>query len=466
MTKIQEFDAVVIGGGQGAALARMLSEGGKRVALVEKESLGGACVNHGCTPTKAHIAAAKRAHDARTARPLGVFAEEVRVDLKAVVARSNGIIHQMRQEIAAKLAALSNLTLLCGTARFIADHQLEVMLHDGEVQHITAPQIIIATGTRPQIPNIKGIDEIEWLSSATLLQLEILPSKLLILGGGYIACEFGQMFRRFGSEVVIAQSGPQLLDREDEDVAAAIATLLREENIEVHLNCKVERFEKTHDGFKCHFANGSVTQATHLLLATGQTPNTDQLNLESTGVRTSDEGHIETDEFLGAAPGIWALGDVKGGPAFTHIAYDDARILAGTLLRNEQRSISNRPTPYCVFTDPQLGRIGLTEEEALKAGHKIRVAKLPCTETARGLESGESKGFLKAVVEEESGQILGGAFLCRDGGEMIAVLQMAMATRLPYTALRDGIFAHPTFVESLNNLFVAMDRETIDGCLK
>jgi pyruvate/2-oxoglutarate dehydrogenase complex dihydrolipoamide dehydrogenase (E3) component len=466
MTQLQKFDVIVIGAGQGGALARMLAEGGKRVALIEKEALGGACVNHGCTPTKAHIAAAKRAHDARTARDLGVFASEVRVDLKAVVARSNHLIADFRAEIADRLAAQPTLELIYGLARFTGPHTVEVHQRGGERVQIEAPDIVIATGMSSNIPKIEGLNQIDWLNNRSMLQLEVVPEKLLILGGGYIACEFAQMFRRFGSEVVIAQSGPQLLQREDEDVSSAIATLLREENIEVHLNCKAESLEKTEKGFKCHFADGAFTEATHLLLATGQTPNTSELNLETTEVDLDEKGFVQANEFLKAAPGIWVLGDVKGGPAFTHIAYDDARILADALLCQENHSIEGRPVPYCVFTDPQLGRIGLTEAEALEAGHHIRIAKLPIKDTARGLESGESKGFLKAIVEAETGQILGGSFLCRDGGEVIAVLQVAMQAKLPYTTLRDGIFAHPTFAESLNNLFLAMDRESVQGCLK
>ncbi|RYG66685.1 FAD-containing oxidoreductase, partial [bacterium] len=233
MANFQEFDVIIIGGGQGGALARMLCEGGKRVALVEKEALGGACVNHGCTPTKAHIAAAKRAHDARTAREMGVFTGEVRVDLSAVVDRSNKLVNQFVEEIKETLSSFSNLTLLYGTAKFQGQHEIEVALHDGSKSHLRAPQIVIATGMRPEVPQIDGLEQIDWLSNSSLLQLMELPEKLLVLGGGYIACEFAQMFRRFGSEVVIAQSGSQLLKREDEDVSNAIAAFLREENIEV-----------------------------------------------------------------------------------------------------------------------------------------------------------------------------------------------------------------------------------------
>ncbi len=454
---IQDFEVAIIGGGQGAALARMLAEKGKRVALIEQEWLGGSCVNRGCTPTKAHLAAAKRARDARTAGLLGVEIGEVSVDLRAVVARTNAIVADFRAEIGEKLG-LETLEVVFGVARFSGPKALEVRCKNGEIRHLRASQIVIATGTRAQIPGIEGLESVETLGSRSLLQLEILPQKLLILGGGYIACEFAQMFARFGSTVCIAQNGAQLLTREDGDVADEIAAILRREDIEIRLACQVHRVEKTSDGLRCHVRNGAPIEATHLLLAVGQTPNVEALNLQAAGIQSDEKGFIRADEWLEAAPGIHVLGDVKGGPAFTHIAFDDARILREILLGNGRRSIKNRLVPYCVFTDPQLGRVGMTEAEAREAKREIRVAKLPCSETARGIESGEAAGFLKAIVDAKTDQILGGAFLCRDGGEMIAVLQMAMAANLPYTALRDGVFAHPTWAESLNNLFAAMDR--------
>ena len=464
-----EFDIIIIGAGQGAALARMLCEAGQRVALIERETVGGSCVNRGCTPTKAHLAAAKRAQDARTAHALGVEIPAVRVDLRAVVARSRGIVEEFRGEIREKLARFDTLELVFSEASFV-DAQTVAVRNPNGVRHLHGQKIVVATGTRAQIPPISGLEEIEWLDHRSMLQLEEIPEKLLILGGGYIACEFAQMFSRFGAQVCIAQRAPQLLTREDRDIADEIAALLRAEKIEIRLDCEVKSVEKTPRGLLAHLENGETIAASHLLLAIGQVPNTDALHLGAAGVKCDERGFILTDDFLCAAPGIWALGDVKGGPAFTHIAYDDARILAGVLLGQPAHSIRDRSVPSCVFTDPQLGRIGLTEKEARERGLEIRLAKLACSETARGIESGETGGFLKAIVEAESGQILGGAFLCRDGGEIIAVLQMAMQAKLPYTALRDGIFAHPTFAESLNNLFLAMERaeraQECPDCLK
>ncbi len=456
--KIEEFEVVIIGAGQGAALARILCQAGKKVAIIERESVGGSCVNRGCTPTKSHIAAAKRAFDARNSADLGINIGEVHVDLPAVVARTKAIVADFQGEIAGILAGLETLELIYGEARFSGPHSVEIALPNGEKRLLSAPNIVVATGTRAEIPTIEGLDEIPYLDHRAMLQLETLPEKLLILGGGYIACEFAQMFGRFGSKISIAQRGPQLLSREDPDIADEIAAILRREAIEIRFDCRAKRVEKTPDGLICHLENGDSIAATHLFVAVGQTPNTQSLNLEAAGLQTDKKGFICADQWLEAAPGIHILGDVKGGPAFTHIAYDDVRILADILLKNERRSTENRLVPYCVFTDPQLGCVGLTEREASEKGIAVRVAKIGCSNLARGIESGEDAGFLKAIVDAKSGQILGGAFLSQSGGETIAVLQMAMRAGLPYTALRDGVFAHPTWAEAHNNLFAKMDR--------
>ncbi len=461
---IEEFEVIIIGGGQGAALARMLCEAGQKVALIEREAVGGSCVNRGCTPTKSHIAAAKRAHDARGADAFGVHCEAVSVDFPAVVARTRAIVADFRHEIEEKLAKLPSLEMIYGVASFVSARTVEVRAANGEVRQLSAPQIVIGTGTRAQIPEIEGLESVEALDHRSLLQLEIVPEKLLILGGGYIACEFAQMFARFGSKVCLAQSDCQLLTREDPDVAGEIAAILRREQIEIHFEAKAKKIEKTAQGLRCYFESGAPIEATHLLLAIGQSPNVEDLNLAAAGLKTDEKGFIEADEYLLAAPGIYVLGDIKGGPAFTHTAFDDARILRDILLERGRRSVKSRPVPYCVFTDPQLGRVGLSESEAREAKLDFRVAKIPCTDTARGIESGEPQGFLKAIVEAKSGQILGGALICSEGGEMMAVLQTAMMGALPYSALRDAVLAHPTWAESFNNLFAAMDREEV--CVK
>ncbi len=450
------FDTIIIGGGQGGALARMLGEGGQKVALIEKEALGGTCVNRGCTPTKAHIASAKRAQDARDAAPWGVIIPEVKVDMVAVQARTAEIVQDFRASIQNKLRETQGVTILGGTAKFIGPHEIEVKFPDGKTLELSAPNIVIATGAHTVAPPIDGLDAVDWVDHRGMLNMTEAPEHLLIFGGGYIACEFSQMFARLGSRVTLVQSGEQLLSREDDDVAAAVADLLKDSGVELICDDKAQAVANVDGAIEATLESGRVIRGTTLMLAIGQKPQTQNLGLEHTEVELTESKHVKTDDYLRAAPGVWALGDVKGGPAFTHIAYDDARILRDILLHDKKRSIKNRQVPYVVFTDPQLGRIGMNECEATEKGLKYRVAKIAINDTARGIESGQSRGFLKALVGDDD-QILGGAFLCYEGGEIIAALQIAMLGGLPYTALRDGIFAHPTQVESLNNLFLKLD---------
>ena len=451
-----QFDTLIIGGGQGGALARMLAEGGQIVAVIEREALGGTCVNRGCTPTKAHIASAKRAQDARDASDLGINIGSVEVDMSAVQARTAGLVEEFRESIEQKLTKTQGVTVLGATARFVGKHTVEAKFADGKTLELTAKNIVIATGAHTVAPPIDGLDEVEWLDHRGMLQLTETPDHLMILGGGYIACEFSQMFRRLGSRVTLVQSGPQLLDREDEDVAIAIADLLQNEGIELICDDKCKAVKKVEEGIEATLESGRTIKGTTLMLATGQKPHTKILELEQTEVELTESKHVKTDDYLQAADGIWALGDVKGGPAFTHIAYDDARILGDILLRDKKRSIKDRQVPYVVFTDPQLGVIGMNECEARDAGLNYRVAKINIEDTARGLENGQTRGFMKALVGEDD-QILGAAILCFEGGEIMAALQIAMLGHLPYTVLRDGIFAHPTQIESLNNLFLTLE---------
>jgi pyruvate/2-oxoglutarate dehydrogenase complex dihydrolipoamide dehydrogenase (E3) component len=318
---------------------------------------------------------------------------------------------------------------------------------------------VIATGSRPRIPELPGLEKVAHLDYIKVLELRKVPRHLIVLGGGYIACEYSHMFRRLGARVSIVQHGPQLLSREDTDVSAEIATILRDEGIDIYLDAKATHVEPLEDGVKLHLQNGPQLRGSHLLIATGIAPNTEELELENTGVQLDEKGHVQTDEYLEAAPNTYALGDVKGGPAFTHISFDDARILHARLAEGKRVSTRERLVPYVVFTDPQLGRIGLSEKEAQKANLRYRVAKLPVSDVARGIETGQKHGFLKAIVEAGTNRILGGAFICEEGGDIMAILQVAMMGNLPYPVLRDGIFAHPTMAEALNNLFLAMERE-------
>ena len=450
------FDTIIIGGGQGGALARMLGEGGQRVAVIEREALGGTCVNRGCTPTKAHVACAKRAQDAREAAALGVQVSDVAVDLAAIVARTAGLVTEFREGVRDHLSETAGVSVLGATARFSGPHTVEARFKDGRTLELSAENIVIATGAHTVAPPIEGLDKVEWTDHRGMLQTEEVPDHLLILGGGYIACEFGQMFRRFGARVTIAQSGEHLLDREDDDVAQGVADLLEADGVTVICGDKCRAVASKNGAITATLESGKTIEATKLFLAIGQKPYTKSLDLDNTEVELTESGHIKVNQYLEAAPGVYALGDVKGGPAFTHIAYDDARVLRERLLRGTKRSVQGRQVPYVVFTDPQLGRIGLSEGEARERGLKFRVAKINVDQTARGLENGQSRGFLKALVGEDD-QILGGAFLVFEGGEVMAALQMAMLGRVPYTALRDGIFAHPTQVESLNNLFLTLE---------
>ena len=464
----ETFDVIVIGAGQGAALARMLGEDGQRVALIEREAVGGTCVNRGCTPTKAHIAAAKRYHDAGNAGFLGITAEKLRFNLATVAKRSQGIVDDFRAGNLKRLEETPGLELIMGNARFTGARSVEVATFkvrpgDGPIRHLEAKQIVIATGARTRVPALEGLREVNYLDNRSALQLREVPESLIILGGGYVACEFAQMFSRFGSQITVVQSAPQLLDHEDEDVACALRSIFEDEGIRVHTGAHAKTVRITKDpaapGVELALANGKILSATHLMVSVGRQPNTGDLNLEAAGIKPDGHGYIPCDDYLEAAPGIFVLGDAKPGPAFTHVAYDDARILAARICHGQKRSLRDRVVPYTVFTDPQLGRVGLSEREAHAAGHDFRVAKLEMSETARGLETGEDRGFLKALVEAESGKILGAACLARDGGEVMAVIQVAMMSHMPYSALRDGMFAHPTLAESLNNLFLAMDRD-------
>ncbi|HLZ81562.1 MAG TPA: FAD-dependent oxidoreductase, partial [Ktedonobacteraceae bacterium] len=311
---------------------------------------------------------------------------------------------------------------------------------------------------RPSKPTISGIDAVATLDSTSIMELDSVPSHLLVLGGGYIGLEFGQMFRRFGSDVTIIQRGARLLAREDGDVADAVAEIMREDGIEVLLTTTPLQVEQTGTGeirLTVKSATGErVLHGTHLLLAAGRTPNSDSLNLAATGVETDKHGNIPVNEQLETnVPGIYALGDIKGGPAFTHISYDDFRIIRTNLLEKGHASIHDRLVPYTVFIDPQLGRIGLSEAEARAQGRNIQVAKMPMNYVARALELDETRGFMKAIVDADTEQILGCAILGIEGGEIMSALEIAMMGKLPYTVLRDGVFAHPTLAESLNNLF-------------
>ena len=463
MAPTQHYDAVVIGSGQGGnPLATALAQAGRKTALVEREHVGGTCINEGCTPTKTMVASAKVAYFDRRSADYGIQNGPVTVDMTKVRRRKRDLVESFRGGSEQRIKETEGLDLLMGEASFSGPKELEVRLNGGETLQLTADDIFINVGARPADPPVEGLHTVPTLNSTTIMELDEVPEHLLVLGGGYVGLEFAQMFRRFGSEVTVVQRGKQLLSREDTDVADAVAEILREDGIEVLLETQARRAEQGDDGriqLTVHTPEDERTlEGSHLLTAAGRPPNTDLLHLEATGVETDKRGFVKTNERLETnVPGIYAMGDVKGGPAFTHISYDDFRIIRTNLLEGGDASIADRLVPYTVFIDPQLGRVGLSEQEAREQDRNVRVAKMPMSHVARALEVDEPRGMMKAVVDADSGQILGCAVLGIEGGEVMAMMQIAMMGKVPYTALREAVFSHPTLAESLNNLFATVE---------
>jgi pyruvate/2-oxoglutarate dehydrogenase complex dihydrolipoamide dehydrogenase (E3) component len=461
----EAFDALVIGAGQsGGPLSTALAKAGCKTALVEREHVGGTCINEGCTPTKTMVASARVAYLTRRAADYGVHTGPVAVDLAKVRQRKRDIVDKFRNSSQRRIERTEGVELVFGEARFRGPMTVEVDLASGGTCRLTARRyVFINTGDRPSRPPVPGIDRVTTLDSTSIMELDSVPRHLLVLGGGYVGLEFGQMFRRFGSQVTIVQRGKQLLAREDPDVAEAVAGILREDGVEVLLQTDAVRAEQPDGDIRLTVrgsANGQerVLTGSHLLVASGRLPNTDRLDLSTAGVETDERGYVQVNERLETnVPGVYALGDVKGGPAFTHISYDDWRVIRTNLIEGGNATVTGRLVPYTVFIDPQLGRVGLTETEARAQGRPIRVARLDMSHVARALEVDESRGFMKAVVDADDGQILGYACLGIEGGELMNMLEIAMLGKVPYTVLKEAIFAHPTLGESFNNLFTAMD---------
>ncbi len=462
MTTIQ-YDAIVIGAGQaGGPLSTALARAGWKVAIIEREHVGGTCINEGCTPTKTMVASARVAYLARRAADYGVHTGPISVDMTVVRKRKRDIVESFRSGSQRRIESTPGVDLLMGESYFVEPKVVEVRLNTGETRRLSAGTIFINAGDRPSKPSIEGLEQVHTLNSTTIMELDTVPEHLLVLGGGYVGLEFGQMFRRFGSQVTIIQRGSHLLAREDNDVADAVADIMREDGITVLLETTPVRASQDKDGpirLTVRTPEGERTlTGSHLLVATGRTPNSDWLNLAAAGVQTDKGGFIHVNERLETnVPGIYVLGDIKGGPAFTHISYDDFRIIRTNLLEHGNATIRDRLVPYTVFIDPQLGRVGLSETDARKSGRTIKVAKMPMNYVARALEIDESRGFMKAIVDAGTGHILGCAILGIEGGEIMSMLEIAMMGKLSYTVLRDAIFAHPTLAESLNNLFSSLD---------
>jgi pyruvate/2-oxoglutarate dehydrogenase complex dihydrolipoamide dehydrogenase (E3) component len=447
-----KYDAIVIGSGQGGnPLAQRLADLGWTVALIEKAHLGGTCINTGCTPTKTMVASAQVAHYARNAARWGVEGCDVRVDLPAVIARKNKIVESFRSGQQSRVNARKTLHLRRGYARFVGPRQVKV----GD-ELLESERIFIDTGARPDIPPLPGLETIDYLTNASIMELSELPAHLIVLGGGYIGLEFGQMFHRFGSRVTVIHNSGQILPREDGDVVAELQKALEAEGMRFLLNAHATRVERKDGGIGLTLedaSRASTVTGSHLLVATGRKPNSDELDLGQAGVETDKSGFIKVNGRLEtSAPGIWALGDVKGGPAFTHISYNDFQIIFGNLVEGKNLSTDNRIVPYSVFTDPQLGGIGITEKEARTKGYKLKIGMMPMSYVARAIERDETAGLMKIVVDASNDRILGASILAVEGGELVQIIGTLMLAGLPYTLLKGAIYIHPTLAEGFFGL--------------
>jgi pyruvate/2-oxoglutarate dehydrogenase complex dihydrolipoamide dehydrogenase (E3) component len=444
------YDAIVIGSGQGGnPLAAALAKRGERVALIESNQLGGTCINTGCTPTKTMVASAQIAYYARNAARWGIRAGEVTVDMATVLKRKNERVLAGRTGWEKSVNGDGEPKLYRQRARFVGPKELEA---GGE--RVSGKRIFIDTGSTPTIPPIDGLDRVRYLTNESLMELQQVPSHLLVLGGGYVGLEFAQMFRRFGSEVTVIQGARQILPKEDADVATALQGVLEAEGIKFHLNAKATKAGESSGEITLTFDDGkqSVT-GSHLLVAVGRTPQTKDLDLGKAGVETDKKGYVVVNDRLETtAPDIWALGDVNGGPAFTHISYNDYQIIYGNLYEGKNLSTKTRVVPYAVFTDPPLGRVGMTEKEARSQSREVKIGKIEMARVARALEKAETEGLMKIVVDAETDKVVGAAILSSSGDEVVQILSALMLADKPYTLLKGAIYIHPTIAEGFFGL--------------
>jgi pyruvate/2-oxoglutarate dehydrogenase complex dihydrolipoamide dehydrogenase (E3) component len=445
---MREYDAIIIGTGQaGPSLARRLVAAGQKVAIIERKLFGGTCVNTGCTPTKAMVASAYAAHLARRAGDYGVtIGGPIGVDMKAVKRRTGAIAEASQRSVERSLKTLEGCTVYEGHARFVAKKEIAV----GDWR-LSADRIFINVGGRASIPPIAGLDQISYLTNSSIMGLDFLPPHLIILGGSYIGLEFAQMFRRFGSEVTVIEVAPRLIAREDEDVSAAVAGFLREEGINLLVDTKVLKAERQGNYIAFEVTSSGTTSrvvGTHVLAAIGRQPNTDDLALDNAGIATDARGYIEVDDELRTnVPGIWAMGDCNGRGAFTHTSYNDFEIVAANVLDNGQRRVGDRIPAYALYTDPPLGRVGLTETEVRRTGRPALMATMPMEDVSRAYEKGETTGFMKILVAQDNAQILGASFLGLAGDEVVHCLLDLMYAKAPYTVVRRAMHIHPTVSE-------------------
>jgi pyruvate/2-oxoglutarate dehydrogenase complex dihydrolipoamide dehydrogenase (E3) component len=457
------YDAIVIGAGQaGLPLAKRLAKSGKKVALIEKRWVGGTCVNDGCTPTKTWVASAKAAYMAANSSHLGIKIKSHKVNMVLIKKRKDHIVINARNGGTKNAQKTPNLDLIFGEAVFTDVKTIAVALNDGGSQLLKADWIFLNVGTKTFIPDIEGLSDVDYLTSTSILELDKVPDSLLVLGGNYIGLEFGQMFSRFGSKVTILEKSARLVGREDEDISKEVQKILELERIDVQTGSQAIKFKQGKKGKIIATIKNASHQKTakfsHVLVAVGRRPNTDTLGLDKAGVKLDDKGYVKVNGKLETnVKGIYALGDVKGGPAFTHISYNDYTIVYRNLMEKSNYNTKDRPVPYCMFTDPQLGRIGISEHEAKEQGLDVIIAKLPMARVARAVETGDTRGFMKAVVDRKTKKILGAAILGQEGGEIMSVLQMAIEGGITYDRIRYCVFAHPLYSESLNNLFMGID---------
>ncbi|WP_407543131.1 dihydrolipoyl dehydrogenase (plasmid) [Deinococcus radiomollis] len=445
------YDAVVLGGGMaGVPLAHRLAYKGLRVALIERAELGGTCLNRGCIPTKTMIASARVAHQAYLSEQWGVETGEVRVNLGRVVDRKDELVRSVRSGSERNVSENKNVTLLRGDARFTEERQLRV---NGE--EISADRVFIAVGTRNSVPDVEGLDQVAFLDSTSAMELREIPPQLIIVGGGYIGVEFAQMYRRFGSQVTLLQGAAHLLADEDDDITAELQGALEAEGIEIIVNARVLRTEGVEGQVRvvAQVGNDEVSRTgTHLMIATGRVPNTDGLGLDLAGVKVDAQGFIVINDRLEtSATGVWALGDVRGGPMFTHTARDDARILYQNVIKGANLSIKDRVVPWGVFSDPQLGRVGLTERQAREAGFTVKVGRYEARKVAKARALGETRGLIKVIADTGTDRILGASVLMAEGAELVHEFVTAMVLGAKYTELQNMIHIHPTLAEGLNN---------------
>jgi len=444
---MSKYDAIIVGAGQaGPSLAGRLTAASRKVAMIERKLFGGTCVNTGCIPTKTLVASAYVAHKARIAAEYGIGAGPVTVDMKAVKARKDQVSGKSRTGVEGWLRGMENCTVFTGHARFESAHEI----HVGD-DLLSADQIFLNVGGRANVPDMPGVDTVPILTNVGILELNTLPRHLVVVGGSYIGLEFAQMYRRFGSEVTVVEMGPRLVQHEDEDVSEAIKSFLEKEGIKIRLNAKCIHLEKQGSdvavGVACE-ADASASVGSHILLAVGRRPNTDDLGLERAGVETDERGYIKVDDQLQTnIPGIWAMGDCNGKGAFTHTSYNDFEIVAANLLDNDPRRVSDRIPAHCLYTDPPLGRAGMTEREVRASGKPALIGTRAMTRVGRAYEKGETEGFLKVLVDAETKSILGASLLGTGCDEVIHCILDVMYAKQPYTTISRAMHIHPTVSE-------------------